>query len=132
MSDRPPEKTPRADFESRAGELLRASAAGLDAATRSRLNRARQAALAELQPRRLAARPAWAGLGVAAALLLAVALRGGWLNAPAPAPLSAGVDPGAPDFEMLLADDSLEMLEDLDFYAWLAVAELEPPVESAG
>ena len=30
-----------------------------------------------------------------------------------------------PDLELLMADESLEMLEDLDFYTWLAEADLE-------
>lgn len=91
---------------------------GLDAATLSRLNRGRQAALDELgAPKR-----AWVqwmpATGLAAAVLLAVVtFRGAGeidvMNAP------------ASDFEILISEESIEMLEDLEFYSWLATQDLE-------
>ena len=33
------------------------------------------------------------------------------------------------DFEILLSEDSLEMLEDLEFYSWVGTADLDDPME---
>ena len=91
---------------------------GLDAATLSRLNRGRQAALAELEgPGRQWLR--WMpATGVAAAVLLVMmTFRGPGeidvINAP------------ATDFELLISEESIEMLEDLEFYSWLDMQEME-------
>jgi len=85
---------------------------GLDAATLSRLNRGRQAALAET------ARPGtewlrWApATGLAAAVVLLFVMQQGpgdvdMISAP------------ASDLEILLGEESIEMYEDLEFYSWL-------------
>jgi hypothetical protein len=96
----------------RATALLDASAENLDAATLSRLNRARQAALAS---RRGGWRP-WtvgAGLAGAAAAMLAIAV-GLHTRVAAPVPLDAN------DIDVLSSDDdTLDLSENLDFYAWL-------------
>lgn len=102
----------------RAKQEFDRSVDSLDAATLSRLNRGRQAALEELAtPKR-----AWVqwmpATGLAAAVLLAVVtFRGSGeievINAP------------ASDLEILLSEESIEMLEDLEFYTWLATQELE-------
>lgn len=110
----------------RAKALLDESAQGLDGAALSRLNRARQAALAQRGARR---RPGWAwmpaGLATACALLLAV---GVWharaphtpaLAVPQPVTAVQGGTVNAADLDMIASDDSLEMMQDLDFYAWL-------------
>jgi len=110
------------ELSDRAKELFDSSVAGLDAETRSRLNRGRQAALAETGRARPARLP-WAfGAGVAAAAVLAVALWSG--NSPAPPP---SPDASAADFEILLDEDSLEMLEELEFYSWIEFAEDTAP-----
>ena len=90
---------------------------GLDAATLSRLNRGRQAALAE------AARPGrewlrWVpATGVAAAvLLLMFTLRG-------PGDVRA-ITASATDLEIMLGEESFEMIEDLEFYSWLDIEDL--------
>jgi hypothetical protein len=90
---------------------------GLDAATLSRLNRGRQAALAETrQPVRQWLR--WMpATGVAAAVLLALVIQQG------PGDVDVIAAPAA-DLEMLLGEESIEMLEDLEFYSWLDTEEL--------
>ena len=103
--------------------LLDESADGLEAATLSRLNRARQAALERVRPR--AARR-WflpAGLASACGLILAVAV---WhARAPADAarlpelPISASASSNGADIDLVSSDDSLELYQDLEFYAWL-------------
>jgi cytochrome c-type biogenesis protein CcmH/NrfG len=103
--------------------LLDQSAQGLDAGTMSRLNRARQAALAGSRPR--AARR-WflpAGLASACVLLLAVAAwhsyaPPGMLRLPA-LPLTASGNSNSGDIDLVSGDDSLELYQDLEFYAWL-------------
>ena len=107
-------KQAKADFDETVEQL--------DGATLSRLNRARHAALAEMrQPTRQWSR--WVpATGVAAAALVAVIV----MQNPAgfDEPLPAAVA----DLEILLGEDSLEMLEDLEFYSWLDVAEQENDV----
>jgi hypothetical protein len=101
-----------------AKEAFDASVDRLDAATLSRLNRSRQAALeAAAKPN-----PIWTSwmpaTGVAAAVLIAVfALRG-------PGDIDV-ISAPASDLEILLSEESIEMLEDLEFYSWLDTVELE-------
>jgi hypothetical protein len=100
----------------RAIALLDESAQALDAVTLSRLNRARQAALAQ---RRSALRGWTLGAGLAGATLaLVFAFGGGRRTAPVtvPDPLAAGVSVEADE---LTADDNPDLYENLDFYAWL-------------
>jgi Protein of unknown function (DUF3619) len=109
-----------------ARRLLDESAQSLDGASLSRLNRARQAALAQRQP---ALRP-WfvpAGLASACAVLLAVAVV--W-RAPPPMPANGGAQTpiatalqssgfAAGDLDIVSGDDGFEFYQDLEFYAWL-------------
>jgi hypothetical protein len=99
----------------RAKALLDESARHVDAATLSRLNRARQAALA--QPRNRFRPWLWgAGLAGVAAAVFAVAIGLNHRAAMPPTPLQAA------DIEVLTGDgddDTLELAENLDFYAWL-------------
>ncbi len=94
------------------------SVAGLDGETQSRLNRVRHAALAEFG----AGRPAWAqwvpAAGVAAAAVVAVVM---WTGGPQVDDIAAPAV--ASDMEILLTDDSLEMLEELEFYSWIDLEE---------
>ncbi|MGI9330158.1 MAG: hypothetical protein ACR2QB_05525 [Gammaproteobacteria bacterium] len=110
-------------FAARLGQRLRDSAEELDGPARSRLNQARHSALQEIRPRSwwLGA-PALAGLATAAVAIIAVSL---WLPATqAPQPLvPEGIQ--ETDLELLMAEESLDMLEDLEFYTWLAMAELD-------
>jgi hypothetical protein len=108
------------EFERRTKAVFDRSVAELDGATRSRLARARQRALAEaLQPRsRLWSfgRPAQAAAALAIVAVFAAVLivRDG----PAPAPAVAVAEDFS-DFDLLLEEDEFDLFEDLEFYAWL-------------
>jgi hypothetical protein len=97
--------------------LLDESTAALDAATLSRLNRARQAALARQRTR--GHRVWWlSAAGVAATAVLLVALVPWHARAP-----GALTDPAGPEGTAAIGDavtaDDIEFFEDLEFYAWL-------------
>lgn len=107
---------------------LDASAQNLDAATLSRLNGARQAALAQRHRHRLVV--GWllpTGLASACVLLLAF---GVWQTRVPPhhEPTSVvthqevGVFQ-ADDMEMVDGDDNLDLYQNLEFYAWLDAQE---------
>jgi hypothetical protein len=99
------------------------STQALDAATLSRLNRARQAALAQRRSRVL--RGWWlpaAGLATSCALVLAVVT---WYPSVRPAGSLAAVHPAVSDAEIGAADDGIEFYQDLEFYAWLDAQEQE-------
>jgi hypothetical protein len=103
------------DWTGQARAVLDASAQGLDAATLSRLNRARQQALAAATPARPALR--WTRrLAIATSLLLAVTI---WWPDSGPAPTAPNGPPLSPEDAELLADGALEMTDDPEFYAWL-------------
>ena len=112
-------------FAAGAKTLFDDSVDSLDAERLSKLNQARQRALGELErgPEYLRwQRLVPAGGAVAAAAVVGVMLLG---------PDESGVDlPLAPttaetDFELLINEDSLEMLEDLEFYSWLSTEEFD-------
>lgn len=96
----------------------------LDAATASRLNRARQRAL-DVGLRRRRTR-GWLpfALATATAVLLALTLtlRSSDPTLQAPTLAAPAV---ADDFELLAAGEDLEMIEDLEFYAWLEQQSLD-------
>jgi hypothetical protein len=104
----------------RSKQLFDATAESLDAATCSRLNRARHAALAEARPRSgFSTLTPWVpAAGVAAAAVFAVVL---WSETSIDEPFiqQAIQQASASDFEILLDDDNLEMLSDLEFYSWI-------------
>lgn len=107
-------------FEKRAKAQFDNSVEELDAATLSRLNQGRHAALEALHGGRpLAAWGRWVPLtGVAAAALVTVMLVRGPEMAPLPGDAVA-------DFEILLEGENLELYEDLEFYSWLDSADLD-------
>ncbi|MGD9582620.1 MAG: DUF3619 family protein [Lysobacterales bacterium] len=97
---------------------LDASTRDLDAATLSRLNRARQLALGQLPQRH--PRLPWLMAGAAtAALSLVLVLR-------PPSDAGAPALPATPlvteDFELLSSEDAA-LASDIEFYAWLAAQE---------
>ena len=118
MSSRHDEEDSR--LEQRAKRLFDASVEYLDAPTRARLTRARARALERARTPTAAAgllgARGWAAAGAAAAVTAAVALLV-WQGTPS---RPGGVDVAAlDDLEILLGEDELEMLEELEFYAWL-------------
>lgn len=100
----------------RAVALLDESTESLDAGTLSRLNRARQAALAQSRD----VRSNWfLGAGFAGAALIVLLVFGiGQRSAPPPASLPVAVEQLG-DADALATDDNLDLYENLDFYAWL-------------
>lgn len=108
------------EFALRLKKRLQNDAPALDAATRSRLNQARQAALRELDRpawSSLAGRGSWmtAGGAVAAGVMVALLLRQGGVapELPAYAP--------AEDIEIILSEGDLELYDELEFYTWVAM-----------
>jgi len=108
------------DFERKARDTFDASVESLDAEIRSRLNRARQAALADREPVRARTWRAWAPAGVVAAALVAAVL---WrLPGTGDSP-QAQVNGEAPIeiVELAAEGEDLElMIEDPEFYSWVA------------
>ena len=89
----------------------------LDAATLSTLNRGRHAAL-DVSGKGRSAWLRWApALGVTAAIAIAVIVA-------APRRDVLGAVP-AGDIDILLGEESIEMLEDLEFYAWMELQDGE-------
>ena len=126
-------------FAQAVGQGLRESAEHLDAATLSRLNRARQTAISELD------RKEWSAIGKAADIrwlpvgsMIAVATIAVvfWLNrvpemsnrqvTPVPGLVVDEASNGTLDFELLLDYENFEMIEDLEFFAWLSEIDMEP------
>jgi hypothetical protein len=105
-------------FEERTRSLFKASVESLDGRTQSKLTQARYAALEELNPARARAwrRGRAALAGVTAAGVLAAWI--GFTNLGSPAP-EAGELP-LDDFDMVAEAPNLELIEDVEFYAWIA------------
>ncbi|WP_405235214.1 hypothetical protein [Lentisalinibacter orientalis] len=108
-------------FEERARRAFDDSVEALDAATLSRLNRARQAALAGDGGDRVAS--GWRPVAAAAAVaVLAVSL---WLGQMPEEPAAEGeavvavAAEEAEDLEIVLQDENLDMLAELEFYDWV-------------
>jgi hypothetical protein len=105
-------------FVERAKQHFDESVASLDGETRSRLNRGRQAALAEIA----SGGRAWIdwapAAGVTAAALVAVVM---WTGSPPTDELMPSN--ASTDIEILFTEDSFEMLEDLEFYSWIELDE---------
>lgn len=106
-------------LEQRSRELFESSVERLDARTRSRLNQARQRALEEIK--RGSTRRYWLGVplgGLAAAALIAMLLirAGGERTVPQSESGNLLLD----DFDIVADADSLDMIQDVEFYSWLA------------
>ena len=125
------------EFEQRARGVLDESVTRTSARVRSRLNQARHAALAEIEPS--SARAFWRAPafmaplgGVAAAAVVAVLLfhqRGEHGLA-----ASVGGQAGYEDIELLSDNDGLDLLENWDgsFYEWAAIQDEEGDAGARG
>ena len=106
----------------KAKEAFDQSVDGLDAATLSRLNRSRHAALAAVKSSPIPSGQSWlrwaSATGVTAAVLLLLFSQQGPGNVEV-------ITAPALDLEILLSEESIEMLEELEFYSWLDAGELE-------
>ncbi len=104
------------DFADKAKAQFDESVERLDGATLSRLNRGREAALDAARDRR----QPWVywlpATGAAAAVVIALTMTMG---------PEAPVDTPVADFEILLGEESIEMYEELEFYAWLESTDFE-------
>ncbi|HEX2492644.1 MAG TPA: hypothetical protein VHK24_02630 [Steroidobacter sp.] len=109
--------------EGRARELFEESLQRIDARTRSRLTQARHAALEELRRKHpLGASWLWAPAGALACAVVALLIFG--------RPGVGGGASSAPSLEDLeaVADaESVELLQDVEFYAWLAEQRNQKP-----
>ena len=108
--------------ERRARELFDASVEGLNAEARSRLNRARQAAVAEVERAHRSPWRTWLPAAAAASVaLLAVVLWRMPGNGVEPTARSAEPAPAAEVVEMLATSEEFDVAaEDPEFYTWLA------------
>ena len=127
-----------AAFAGRARDLLLDSAEHLDARTRSRLTRARHAALEQLQSSQPRGLPMGGWLAPAGGLAAVVIAALVWVGMPTSTPVSQGVavraEAGSAAFDdlALMADaESLELAEEIEFYAWLE-AEADLPAANGG
>lgn len=117
--------------ERRARDLFDASVEGLDAEIRSRLNRARQAAVAEVEHARHSPWRTWLPAAAAASVaLLAVVL---WrVPGTGVEPAARTIEPAPAEVvEMLANGEGFDVVnDDPEFYRWLAAQEL--PANGAG
>jgi hypothetical protein len=126
MVNRTDEQAARTPIEERARAVFDESVQNLDGRTRSELTQARHSALAELETAKgSGAWKIWGPLSgvTAAALVLAVMFGPIWTTTQAPQ--DSGAMP-LEDFDIVADSENLELLEDLDFYAWLDSAEALP------
>lgn len=113
----------REAFEQRARERLAESTDRLDGRIRSRLTQARFAAVEEARrAHRSFTWRNWIPAGaLAAAAVLAVALWNG--NTSVPQPPTVTAQNSLDDLEIVAGDESFELLEDLEFYEWVATVD---------
>jgi hypothetical protein len=109
-------------IEARSKAVFDASAGEVNASVRSRLTQARFAAVAELErgKRSLWQRLLLPASGAATAAIVAALLIGPGTHRTVSGPVLADED-----MPMLLGSDNMEMIEDMEFYAWLDEDTLE-------
>ena len=104
------------EFERKSRAAFDASVEAEDAATRSRLARARARALEELDRRQLGGPATWVPAGAAAAAIVAALL---WQREESAPPAAADPVMAFEDFDIVAGGEDLDMLgEDADFVAW--------------
>ncbi len=116
------------ELEKRSAELLREGAQNLSGHVRSRLNQARHAAVEEARHSRASWR-LWAPAGgLAAAVVLAFVIGSRPSQQESPVAAAPSAEQSAmDDLDLLAGNESFELLEDLEFYAWLDAA---PPADA--
>jgi hypothetical protein len=116
MSDK--HTTDQQAFEERTRSLFKASVESLDGRTQSKLTQARHAALEELNPARSRA---WGRGRAALAGVTAAAVMAAWIGyANLGSPASDTGELPLDDFDIVAEAPNLELLEDVEFYAWIA------------
>jgi hypothetical protein len=114
-----------AAFERRTQEMLEDSSERLDGRIRSRLTQARSAAVDEARKSRIGiAWRTWIPAGtLAGAAALAVFL---WSGAPhSPGAPALAVHSSLDDLDIMVTNESFELLEDLEFYEWVAAGDAD-------
>lgn len=110
-------------FVQNAKAMFDESVDSLDGQAQSRLNRSRQAALAEIDSGtiRLGRWTRWAPAAGAVAVAAVVAVV--FLSGDPEIGQVVNPDASQPvgDFELLLAEDNFDMLQDLEFYSWIDI-----------
>jgi hypothetical protein len=112
-------------LEQRAKALFDDSVADLDRRTRSALTEARHAALAELEGRRRLRWQVWgplSGVTAAAFVLLVIFAPLKWTQEAVEGAAATPLE----DLDIVADAESLEMLENLEFYAWLDSTQVLP------
>lgn len=104
---------PKSPFEQRSKALFDEGVDGLSGNIRSRLTQARHRALEQAESTHPSRRAWWAAAGVAAVALLAVAIVPRIRERGMPEQLAAE------DLAMLVEADDLELIENIEFYAWV-------------
>ena len=105
---------PGSELERKAQALFEDSVERLDARTRSKLTQARNRALDEVKKGAARRRWIWApagGFALAAVVAVGVVLWPGQTPPPGAAALE--------DLEIVADSDNIELLQDVEFYAWL-------------
>jgi hypothetical protein len=106
------------EFARKLRSVLDADLDRIDGTTRLRLRQIRAAALRTTRPPPRQIRWAPAAAGATALLAAVILLRG-------PGPAGAPVPETVLDIELITANESLDMIEDLDFFLWLDGNDLE-------
>jgi hypothetical protein len=110
----------RTEIERRAREVFESSVENLDGETRSRLNRARQAALAEIRRGRGLRWQAWLPVAAAASVAMLAVVLWRWPGDTLGPTARGGDVAPAPEVVELLGSDADLVTEDPEFYAWLS------------
>lgn len=115
-------------LETRSRELFEDQVSSQDARTRSRLNQARHAALAAAGGNDGRELQRWllpVGSAAALALMTVVAVQRDGVQTPDAAVAQLKATDSVDDMEIMLSGDELDMLKDMDFYAWLDTQSLD-------
>jgi hypothetical protein len=126
MVKRQDDDTAASSLEARAKAVFDESVDNMDGQTRSALTQARHAALAEVAGNKHSrAWRIWGPLSGATAAALVLAVMFGPIWTTTQTPQDSGAMPFE-DFDIVADAENLELMENLDFYAWLDSVEALP------